>query len=101
MKKIAGLMCLGSVCASALWIEYQSALLLGTGCFLLAVRSSLTLWLLDSIGRRTDMSDATVLTYGRGIAGARLFVTSDSLNHRVPDNETEVAAGRLIPTEHS
>ena len=36
MKHAAGLMCLGSLYAGALWIEYQTALLIGTGCFLLA-----------------------------------------------------------------
>ena len=43
MKQIAGLMCLGSLYAGALWIEYQTALLLGTGCFLFAAGSALTL----------------------------------------------------------
>lgn len=42
MKRIAGLMCLGSLYAGALWIEYQTALLLGTGCFLFAAGSALT-----------------------------------------------------------
>ena len=35
MKQVAGIMCLGSLYAGALWTEYQIALLLGTGCFLL------------------------------------------------------------------
>ena len=43
MKRTAGLMCLGSLYAGALWIEYQTALLLGTGGFLLAAGSALAL----------------------------------------------------------
>ena len=35
MKHIAGLMCSGSLYAGALWIEYQMALQLGVGGFLL------------------------------------------------------------------
>jgi hypothetical protein len=42
MKRTAGLMCLGSFYAGALWIEYQTAVLLGAGCFLFAVGSALT-----------------------------------------------------------
>ena len=42
MKRTAELMCLGSLYAGTLWIEYQSVLLLGTGCFLLGVGSALT-----------------------------------------------------------
>ena len=41
MKHVAGLMCLGSLYAGALWTEYQIALLLGTGCFLLVGGSAL------------------------------------------------------------
>jgi hypothetical protein len=41
MKYVAGLMCLGSLYAGALWAEYQIALLLGTGCFLLVGGSAL------------------------------------------------------------
>lgn len=43
MKHTAGLMCLGSMYTGALWIEYQTALLLGTGCFLFAAGSALAL----------------------------------------------------------
>jgi hypothetical protein len=43
MKRTAGLMCLGSLYAGTLWIEYQTILLLGTGCFLVAAGSALTL----------------------------------------------------------
>jgi hypothetical protein len=43
MKTTAGLMCLGSIYAGALWIEFQAAFLLGTGCFLFAAGSALTL----------------------------------------------------------
>ena len=43
MKHTAGLMCLGSFYAGALWIEYQTAVLLGAGCFLFAAGSALTL----------------------------------------------------------
>ena len=43
MKHVAGLMCLGSVCTAVLWIEYQTALFLGTGCFLFGVGSALIL----------------------------------------------------------
>ena len=42
MKRTAGLMCLGSFYAGALWIEYQTALLLGAGCFLFVAGSALT-----------------------------------------------------------
>ena len=41
MKRTAGLMCLGSFYAGALWTEYQIALLFGTGCFLLVGVSAL------------------------------------------------------------
>jgi hypothetical protein len=41
MKHTAGLICLGSLYAGALWIEYQMALLLGAGCFLLVGGSAL------------------------------------------------------------
>ena len=41
MKRTAGLMCLGSFYAGALWIEYQTAVLLGAGCFLLVGVSGL------------------------------------------------------------
>ena len=41
MKHVAGLMCLGSLYAGALWTEYQIALLFGTGCFLLVGGSAL------------------------------------------------------------
>jgi hypothetical protein len=43
MKRTAGLMCLTSLYAAALWIEFQAAFLLGTGCFLFAAGSALTL----------------------------------------------------------
>jgi hypothetical protein len=43
MKYVAGLMCLGSLYAGALWAEYQIALLLGTGWFLLVGGSAFTL----------------------------------------------------------
>ena len=39
MKWIVGLT--GALYAGALWIEYQTALLLGTGCFLFAAGSAL------------------------------------------------------------
>jgi hypothetical protein len=42
MKTTAGLMCLSSLYAGALWIEYQTALVLGAGCFLFATGSALT-----------------------------------------------------------
>jgi hypothetical protein len=42
MKHVAGLMCLGSFYTGVLWIEYQTAFLLGAGCFLLAAGSALT-----------------------------------------------------------
>jgi len=41
MKPTAGLMCLGSLYAGALWIEFQTVLLLGTGGFLFADGSAL------------------------------------------------------------
>lgn len=43
MKATAALMCVGSLYAGSLWIEYQTALLLGTGCFLFAAGSALIL----------------------------------------------------------
>jgi hypothetical protein len=43
MKATAALMCVGSLYAGALWVAYQTALLLGTGCFLFAGGSALTL----------------------------------------------------------
>ena len=42
MKRVAGIMCLGSLYAGALWAEYQIALLLGVGGFLLVGGSALT-----------------------------------------------------------
>jgi len=41
MKRTAELMCLSSPYADALWNEYQTALFLGTGCFLFAADSAL------------------------------------------------------------
>jgi hypothetical protein len=43
MKNVAGLMCLGSLYAGALWTEYQIALLLGIGCLFFFGGSALTL----------------------------------------------------------
>jgi hypothetical protein len=43
MRQTAGLMFLSSVYAGALWIEYQIALLLGAGCFLLVGGSTLAI----------------------------------------------------------
>ena len=43
MKATATLMCVGSLYATACWVAYQTALLLGVGCFLFAVGSALTL----------------------------------------------------------
>jgi hypothetical protein len=43
MKATAALMCVGSLYAGAFWVAYQTALLLGVGCFLLAGGSVLTL----------------------------------------------------------
>ena len=43
MKATAALMCVGSLYAGALWLAYQTALLLGVGCFLFAGGSALTL----------------------------------------------------------
>ena len=43
MKGIAGLTCFGSLNAGTLWIEYQTALLIGTGCFLFAAGAALVL----------------------------------------------------------
>ena len=43
MKRTAALMCVGSLYAGAFWVAYQTALLLGSGCFLLAGGSALTL----------------------------------------------------------
>jgi len=41
MKYVTGLIYLGSIYAIVLWIEYQTAVLLGPGCFLLAFGSTL------------------------------------------------------------
>ncbi len=43
MKATAALMCVGSLYAGAFWVAYQTALLLGVGCFLVAGASALTL----------------------------------------------------------
>ena len=43
MKATAALMCVGSLYAGALWVAYQTALLLGVGCFLFAVGSAFIL----------------------------------------------------------
>ena len=43
MKHVAGLMCLSLVYTGVLWIEYQTALLFGVGCFPFAAGSALTL----------------------------------------------------------
>ncbi len=43
MKATAALMCVGSLYAGAFWVAYQTALLLGVGCFLFAGGSALTL----------------------------------------------------------
>jgi hypothetical protein len=43
MKAIAAVTCLGSLYVGALWMEYQTALLLGNGCFLFAAGSALGL----------------------------------------------------------
>jgi len=43
MKATAALMCLGSLYTGAFWVAYQTALLLGVGCFLFAGGSALTL----------------------------------------------------------
>ena len=94
MKRTAGLMCLGSFYAGALWIEYQTAVLLGAGCFLFAAGSALTFWLPHSIALRKDTSDVTVFTYTRGIAGRAWFVTADSRNPHVHDNEMRLAVPR-------
>jgi hypothetical protein len=41
MKYIGGLICLGSIYTTLLWVEYQTALLLGAGCFLFGLGSGL------------------------------------------------------------
>ena len=43
MKATAALMCVGSLYAGAFWVAYQTALLLGVGCFLFAVGSAFIL----------------------------------------------------------
>ena len=43
MKYIGGLICLGAIYTTVLWIEYQTALLLGAACFLLTAGSALAL----------------------------------------------------------
>ena len=101
MKGIAGLMCFGSLNAGALWIEYQTALLIGTGCFFFAAGSALALLIAalllapegherpDGFHVRQRDRQASVLRY------IRFF------HQRVRDNEIEVAARKPIPAEHS
>jgi hypothetical protein len=90
MKRTAGLMCLGSLYAGALWIEYQTALLLGTGYFLFAAGSALTL-LAAALYRAPEGHErCDGFTYGRGIADRAWFVTSDSRNRHVYDNEMKL-----------
>ena len=43
MKTTAALICVGSLYAGALWVAYQTALLLGIGYFLVAGASALAL----------------------------------------------------------
>jgi hypothetical protein len=43
MKATAALMCLGSLYAGAFWVAYQTALLVGVGCFFFAGGFALTL----------------------------------------------------------
>lgn len=43
MKHVAGLMCLASIYTGALWVEYQTAVLLGAGCFLFGLGSAAAL----------------------------------------------------------
>jgi hypothetical protein len=41
MKSTAGLLCLGTLYGGALWVAYQTTLLLGAGCLFLASASGL------------------------------------------------------------
>ena len=45
MKKIAGLICLGSVCASMIFIEYEAISRLGSAVILIAAASALAVLL--------------------------------------------------------
>jgi hypothetical protein len=100
MKGIAGLMCFSSLNAGALWIEYQTAVLVGTGCFFFAAGSALAL-LTAALLLAPEGQERPDGFHSSGIGGRAYFVTSDSLNQRVRDNEIGVAARKPIPTEHS
>ena len=101
MKHTAGLMCLGSLLAGALWIEYQTALLLGTGCFLFAAGSALTLLAAALSRAPEDTNEVMVFMYGRGIDGRAWFVTSDSRSRHVRDNEMKLRLPTPIPPTYS
>ena len=96
MKGIAGLMCFGSLNAGALWIEYQTALLIGTGCFFFAAGSALALLTAALLLAPEGHERPDGFHVRSGIGGRAYFVTSDSFSQRVRDNEIEVAARKPI-----
>ena len=80
MKYVAGLMCLGSLYAGALWAEYQIALLLGTGWFLLVGGSAFTL-LAAALYRAPEGHErADGFTFDRGNDHPALFPRSGRLS---------------------
>lgn len=91
MKRTAGLMCLGSLYAGALWIEYQTALLLGTGCFLFGVGSALAV-LATALCRGPEGDERSDGFHVRPRRRrASLVLISDSRNRHVHENEMRLA----------
>ena len=66
----------GITYAGALWVAYQTALLLGVGCFLFAGGSALTLLAAALIGRRRDTNVPMDFTFDRGNDRPALFPRS-------------------------
>ena len=80
-------MCLGSFYAGALWIEYQTAVLLGAGCFLFAAGSTLTL-LAAALYHAPEGYERRDGFHVRSRDRRRAwFVTADSRNPHVHDNK--------------
>ena len=98
MKRTSWINVLGLTYAGALWIEYQTAVLLGAGCFLLVAGSALT-FLAVALYRAPEGYERRegFHVYGREIAGRAWFVTADSRNPHVHDDEMRLAIPEAIP----